>query len=124
MIWWSCRPPCPAGPHDPFTTPPGSQATCDQRNSPQGLLASPASAELDDTTISVAVAQGNAHCLIETKTMSKEEALSMAQAFIASDGISDKARDAVTSRPEFSDLMNTYIADQGGCKALVKQLQQ
>ena len=87
-----------------------------------GLLASPASAELDD--ISVAVAQGNAHCLIETKTMSKEEALSMAQAFIASDGISDKARDAVTSRPEFSDLMNAYIADQGGCKALVKQLQQ
>ena len=89
-----------------------------------GLLASPASAELDDTTISVAVAQGNAHCLIETKTMSKEEALSMAQAFIASDGISDKARDAVTSRPEFSDLMNAYIANQGGCKALVKQLQQ
>ena len=89
-----------------------------------GLLASPARAELDDTTISVAVAQGNAHCLIETKTMSKEEALSMAQAFIASDGISDKARDAVTSRPEFSDLMNAYIADQGGCQALVKQLQQ
>ena len=89
-----------------------------------GLLASPASAELDDTTISVAVAQGNAHCLIETKTMSKEEALSMAQAFIASDGISDKPRDAVTSRPEFSDLMNAYIADQGGCQVLVKQLQQ
>ena len=89
-----------------------------------GLLASPASAELDDTTISVAVAQGNAHCLIETKTMSVDEALSMAKAFIASDGIIDKARDAVTSRPEFSDLMNTYIADQGGCKALVKQLQQ
>ena len=89
-----------------------------------GLLASPASAELDATTISVAVAQGNAHCLIETKTMSKEEALSITQAFIASDGISDKARDAVTSRPEFSDLMNAYIADQGGCQALVKQLQQ
>jgi hypothetical protein len=76
-----------------------------------GLLASPAIAELDDTTISVAVAQGNAHCL-------------MAKAFIASDGISDSARDAVTSRPEFSDLMNAYIADQGGCAALVKQLQQ
>ena len=89
-----------------------------------GLLASPARAELDATTISVAVAQGNAHCLIETKTMSKEEALSMAQAFIATDGISDKARDAVTSRPEFSNLINAYIADQGGCQALVKQLQQ
>ena len=48
----------------------------------------------------------------------------MAQAFITSDGISDKARDAVTSRPEFSDLMNAYIADQGGCQALVKQQQQ
>ena len=71
------------------------------------LLASPASAELDDTTISVAVAQGNAHCLIETKTMSVDE-----------------ARDAVLSEPEFSDLMGTYIADQGGCKALVKQLQR
>ena len=89
-----------------------------------GLLATPASAELDDTTISVDVAQGNAHCLIETKTMSVDEALSMAKAFIASDGISDKARDAVTSKPEFSDLMSAYIADQGGCAALVKQLQQ
>ena len=88
------------------------------------LLASPASAELDDTTISVTVAQGNAHCLIETKTMSVDEALSMAKAFIASDGISDEARDAVLSEPEFSDLMSAYIADQGGCKALVKQLQQ
>ena len=55
-----------------------------------GLLASPASAELDDTTISVAVAQGNAHCLIETKTMSVDEALAMAKAFIASDGISER----------------------------------
>ena len=81
-----------------------------------GLLASPASAELDDTTISVAVAQGNAHCLIETKTMAVDEALAMAFSY--------SARDAVTSRPEFSDLMNAYIADQGGCAALVKQLQQ
>ena len=89
-----------------------------------GLLASPAGAELDDSTISVTVAQGNAHCLIETKTMSVDEALSMAKAFIASDGISDKARDAVLSEPEFSDLMGAYIADQGGCKALVKQLQR
>ena len=89
-----------------------------------GLLASPAGAELDNTTISVTVAQGNAHCLIETKTMSVDEALSMAKAFIASDGISDEARDAVLSEPEFSDLMGAYIADQGGCKALVKQLQQ
>ena len=89
-----------------------------------GLLASPASAELDDTTISVAVAQGNAHCLIETKTMSVDEALSMAKAFIASDGISDEARDAVLSESEFSDLMSAYIADQGGCQALVKQLQR
>ena len=88
------------------------------------LLASPASAELDDTTISVTVAQGNAHCLIETKTMSVDEALSMAKTFIASDGISDKARDAVLSEPAFSDLMSAYIADQGGCQALVKQLQQ
>ena len=45
-----------------------------------GLLASPAIAELDDTTISVAVAQGNAHCLIETKTMAVDEALAMASA--------------------------------------------
>ena len=38
--------------------------------------------------------------------MSVDEALSMAQAFIASDGISDKDRDAVISQPEFSDLMS------------------
>ena len=56
--------------------------------------------------------------------MSADEALAIAKAFIATDGISDEERDAVTSRPEFSDLMKAYIADQGGCKALVKQLQQ
>ena len=53
----------------------------------------------DATTISVAVAQGNAHCLIETETMSADEALAIAKAFIATDGISDEERDAVTSRP-------------------------
>ena len=89
-----------------------------------GLLASPARAELDATTISVTVAQGNAHCLIETETMPVDEALAIAKAFIATDGISDEQREAVTSRPEFSDLMKAYIADQGGCQALVKQLQQ
>ena len=89
-----------------------------------GLLASPASAELDATTISVTVAQGNAHCLIETETMPVDEALAIAKAFIATDGISDEEREAVTSRPEFSALMKSYIADQGGCQALVKQLQQ
>ena len=56
--------------------------------------------------------------------MSKGEALSLAQAFIASDGINDNVRDAVISQPEFSDLMSADIADQGGCQALVKQLQQ
>ncbi len=40
------------------------------------------------------------------------------------DGINNSARDAVTSKPEFSDLMSAYIAHQGGCAALVKQLQQ
>ena len=45
-----------------------------------GLLAGLASAELDATTISVAVAQGNAHCLIETNTMAVDEALAMASA--------------------------------------------
>ena len=87
------------------------------------LLASPARAELDANTISVTIAQGNAHCLIEPETMAFYEALAIAKAFIATDGISDEERDAVTSQPEFSDLMKAYIADQGGCKALVKQLQ-
>ena len=88
------------------------------------LLASPAKAELDATTISLAVAQGNPHCLIETKTITVDEACSIGKAFIASDGISDKARDAVMSDPEFSDLMSAYITDSGDCKALVEQLQQ
>ena len=88
------------------------------------LLASPARAELDANTLSVTIAQGNAHCLIETETMAVDEALAIAKAFIATDGISDEERDAVTSQAEFSDLMKAYIADQGGCKALVKQLQQ
>ena len=56
--------------------------------------------------------------------MPVDEALAIAKAFIATDGISDEQRDAVTSQPEFSGLMKAYIADQGGCKALVKQLQR
>ena len=48
----------------------------------------------------------------------------MAKAFIARDSISDKAHDAVMSEPEFSDLMSAYAVDEGGCEALVKQLQQ
>ena len=46
-------------------------------------LASPAKVELDTTTISVAVAvaQGNPHCLIETKTITVDEAFSIAKAF-------------------------------------------
>ena len=75
------------------------------------LLASPAKAEFDATTISVPFAQGNPHCLIETKTITVYVAFSIAKAFIASDGISDKARDAVMSEPEFSDQMSTYITD-------------
>ena len=45
------------------------------------LLASPAKAELDATTIIVAVAQGSPHCLIETKTITVDEAFSIAKAF-------------------------------------------
>ena len=49
---------------------------------------------------------------------------SIAKAFIASDGNSDKARDAAMSEPEFSDLMSAYNTDSSCYKALVEQLQQ
>ena len=89
-----------------------------------GLLASPASAELDDTTISVAVAQGNAHCLIKTGTMKPEKAQSIADGFLAQQKISPQTSTAVKNTAGFRDLMNAYIADRGGCSALVEALQR
>ena len=78
----------------------------------------------DATTISVAVAQGNAHCLIKTGTMKADKAQSIADGFLAQQQISPQASDAVRNTAGFSDLMNAYIADQGGCSALVEALQR
>ena len=78
----------------------------------------------DATTISVAVAQGNAHCLIKTGTMKPEKAQSIADGFLAQQQISPQASDSVKNTAGFSDLMNAYIADQGGCSALVEALQR
>ena len=78
----------------------------------------------DATTISVAVAQANAHCLIKTGAMKPEKAQSIADGFLAQQQISPQASDSVKNTAGFSDLMNAYIADQGGCSALVEALQR
>jgi len=90
-----------------------------------GLAAGSARAQQPDaTTIAVAVAQGNAHCLIKTGTMKSEKAQSIADGFLAQRKISPQTSSAVKDSADFQDLMNAYIADRGGCSALVDALQR
>ena len=90
-----------------------------------GLAAGSARAQQPDaTTIAVAVAQGNAHCLIKTGTMKSEKAQSIADGFLAQRKISPQTSNAVKNSDGFNDLMNAYIADRGGCSALVDALQR
>ena len=90
-----------------------------------GLAAGSARAQQPDaTTIAVAVAQGNAHCLIKTGTMKPEKAQSIADGFLAQRKISPQTSGAVKNSADFMDLMNAYIADRGGCSALVDALQR
>ena len=90
-----------------------------------GLAAGSARAQQPDaTTIAVAVAQGNAHCLIKTGTMKPEKAQSIADGFLAQRKISPQTSSAVKNSADFKDLMNAYIADRGGCSALVDALQR
>ena len=90
-----------------------------------GLAAGSARAQQPDaTTIAVAVAQGNAHCLIKTGTMKSEKAQSIADGFLAQRKISPQTISAVKNSADFKDLMNAYIADRGGCSALVDALQR
>ena len=56
--------------------------------------------------------------------MKPEKAQSIADGFLAQQQISPQASDAVKNTAGFSDLMNAYIADQGGCSALVEALQR
>ncbi len=89
-----------------------------------GLTAPSAAVQLDRTTVVVTVTEANAHCLVETQTMTMEEAKRIASGFLKAQQISSEERNAVKGRSDFTDLMATYIADQGGCRALVKNLKQ
>ena len=89
-----------------------------------GLASPSTAAELDRTTVVVTVAEANAHCLVETNTMTPDQAQGLASGFVAAPQISDKERASVISRSDFTDLMGTYIADQGGCRALVEELKR
>ena len=56
--------------------------------------------------------------------MKADKAQSIADGFLAQQQISPQASDSVKNTAGFSDLMNAYIADQGGCSALVEALQR
>ena len=78
-----------------------------------GLAAGSARAQQPDATtiaVAVAVAQGNAQ--------------SIADGFLAQQKISPQTSSAVKDSADFQDLMNAYIADRGGCSALVDALQR
>ena len=74
------------------------------------------------TTALVTIAEANARCLIETKTMKSTQARDIANRFLISKGVSDAEREEVTSAPGYDDLMRRYIDEQGGCAALVRAL--
>ena len=72
---------------------------------------------------SVAVAQANAQCLIQTGTMGAEQALSLANRFLDAKQVSQDERRTVNNSPGFEDLMKDYINTKGGCEAIVKDFQ-
>ena len=74
------------------------------------------------TTALITIAEANARCLIETKTMKSTQARDIANRFLISKGVSDAEREEVTSAPGYDDLMRRYIDEQGGCAALVRAL--
>ena len=88
-----------------------------------GVASVPVSAESERTTALVTVARANAHCLITTGTMKPDQAMAIANRFLDAQNINQKSRRAVNNAPEFNDLMNRYISDQGGCQAIIRDLQ-
>ena len=84
----------------------------------------PAAAELDQTTVLVIVAQANVRCLTSTGTMTAQAALDLGNRFLDAENISAGQRRAVNKRDDVEELMQAYIADQGGCDALVRRLKQ
>ena len=83
-----------------------------------------AAAELDRTTVLVIVAQANVRCLSSTGTMAAQDALDLGNRFLDQENISAGQRRAVNKRDDVEELMQAYIADQGGCNALVRRLKQ
>ena len=81
-------------------------------------------AELDRTTVLVIVAQANVRCLSSTGTMAAQDALDLGNRFLDQENISAGQRRAVNKRDDVEELMQAFIADQGGCDALVRRLKQ
>ena len=83
-----------------------------------------AAAELDRTTVLVIVSQANVRCLTSTGTMPAQDALALGNRFLDQENISAGQRRAVNKREDVEELMRAYIADQGGCDAVVRGLKQ
>jgi hypothetical protein len=83
-----------------------------------------AAAELDRTTVMVIVTQANVRCLTSTGTMTAKDALAIGNRFLEQEKISAGQRRAVNKREDVEELMRAYIADQGGCDAVVRGLKQ
>ena len=81
-------------------------------------------AELDRTTVLVIVTQANVRCLSSTGSMAAQDALDLGNRFLDQENISAGQRRAVNKRDDVEELMQAYIADQGGCDALVRRLKQ
>ena len=80
--------------------------------------------ELDRTTVLVIVTQANVRCLSSTGSMAAQEAQDIGNRFLDQENISAGQRRAVNKRDDVEELMQAFIADQGGCDALVRRLKQ
>ena len=88
-----------------------------------GFGSSVAVAQTERTTALVTIAQANAKCLIQTRTMGAEQALSLANRFLDAKQVSQDERRTLNNSPGCKDSMKDYINTKGGCKAIVKDFQ-
>ena len=84
----------------------------------------PAVAQDERTMALVTIAEANAECLTRTRSMPADKAAALVDRFLTSNQVEASTRQAVKASRDFAALKADYIAQQGGCEALVKALRQ
>ena len=84
----------------------------------------PAVAQDERTMALVTIAEANAECLTRTRSMAADKAAALVDRFLTSNQVEASTRQAVKASRDFATLKADYIAQQGGCEALVEALRQ